>query len=323
LHYKTGNIAFFAENRWMLTKKFSINTGFRTEVGQTDMTGTITYYPENEIPNQISHKFPLFGISGQYNIAGTMNIYGGWSQAYRQVIFKDIIPASVFEVSDKNLKDAYGSNSELGFRGTWKSLKWDATGFYLKYDNRLGTLAQSDNSGNLIIYRTNIGDSRTKGIEIFLQNDIYKGHKSSISMFTSTSYMDATYQNATVRSDNKNVHIDGNKVESVPALMSRNGITYKCGNISTSVLYSYTSESFADALNAIKPSATGATGLVPSYQLFDLNLAVRVSKQVKVQINANNVFNEIYFTKRPQFYPGPGIWPSDGRTFSGTVSIKL
>ncbi|MEP7323194.1 MAG: TonB-dependent receptor [Saprospiraceae bacterium] len=323
LNYKTGNIAFFAENRWMITKKFSINTGFRTEVGQTDMTGTITYYSENEIPNQISHKFPLFGISGQYNLTRTINLYGGWSQAYRPVIFKDIIPASVFEVSDKNLKDAYGSNSELGFRGTWHSLKWDVTGFYLQYDNRLGTLAQSDNAGNLIIYRTNIGDSRTKGIEFFLQNDIYHGHNSSISVFTSTSYMDARYQNATVRADNKNVNIDGNKVESVPVWMSRNGITYKYRNISASALYSYTSESFADALNATKPSTTGATGLVPSYQLLDLNLAVKISEQVKVQINANNILNEIYFTKRPQFYPGPGIWPSDGRTFSGTVSIKL
>ncbi|MGB5033804.1 MAG: TonB-dependent receptor, partial [Saprospiraceae bacterium] len=75
--------------------------------------------------------------------------------------------------------------------------------------------------------------------------------------------------------------------------------------------------------NAVLPSSTGATGLVPSYQLVDLNLAFKISNSIKLQINVNNLFDIHYFTKRPQFYPGPGIWPSDGRTFSGTVSIKI
>jgi Fe(3+) dicitrate transport protein len=179
------------------------------------MNGVITYYTENAIPNSIKHKFPLFGLSAQYDFAPGMNLYGGFSQSYRPVIFKDIIPASIFEVSDKNLKDAYGYNAELGFRGKWKSLKWDVTTFQLQYNNRLGTLAQTDQAGNLIIYRTNIGNARTRGVEFFLQDDIFQGYKSSLSVFTSTSYMNAVYKDAIIKSDNKNVNIDGNKVESV------------------------------------------------------------------------------------------------------------
>ena len=323
LHYKTGNIALFAENRWLLSRRFSINTGFRKEMGRTDMSGIITYYTENAIPNTIKHDFPLFGISTQYDLNSEMNLYGGWSQAYRPVIFKDIIPASVFEIADKNLKDAKGYNAEAGFRGKWKMFKWDITGFYLKYDNRLGTLAQSDNAGNLIVYRTNIGNSATKGIEFFFQGNTYLGQKSSISLFTSTSYMDARYQNAIIKSGTKNVNIDGNKVESVPAWISRSGITLNYANASFSGLYSYTGSSFAEALNTLVPSVSGATGLVPSYQLVDLNLALQITPKIKIQLNANNVFDEHYFTKRPLFYPGPGIWPSDGRTFSATIAIKV
>ena len=323
LHYKTGNIALFAENRWLLSRRFSINAGVRAEMGRTDMSGIITYYTENAIPNTIKHDFPLFGVSTQYDLNSEMNIYGGWSQAYRPVIFKDIIPASVFEIADKNLKDAKGYNAEAGFRGKWKMFKWDITGFYLKYDNRLGTLAQTDNAGNLIVYRTNIGNSATKGIEFFLQGNTYLGHKSSVSVFTSTSYMDARYQNATIKSGSKNVNIDGNKVESAPAWISRSGITINYSKASFSGLYSYTGASFAEALNTFVPSATGATGLVPSYQLVDLNLALQITSKIKIQFNANNVFDEHYFTKRPLFYPGPGIWPSDGRTFSATFSIKV
>jgi Fe(3+) dicitrate transport protein len=144
-----------------------------------------------------------------------------------------------------------------------------------------------------------------------------------LSLFTSTSFMDAKYHNATLRSGNANVRIDGNRVESVPAWISRNGLTFTYADYSLSLLYSYTSDSYADALNAELPSSTGATGLVPSYQLVDLNLSFKISNSIKLQINANNLLDAHYFTKRPQFYPGPGIWPSDGRTFSGTISIKI
>jgi Fe(3+) dicitrate transport protein len=323
LHYKTGNIALFAENRWALTKRFSINTGARMEIGETNMTGITTYYSENDLPNTIKHKFPLFGVSTQYDVTKNINFYAGWSQAYRPVIFKDIIPASIYEVSDKDLEDADGYNAEIGFRGKWKFLKWDVTGFRVQYNNRLGTLAQTDTAGNLIIFRTNIGNSQTNGVELFVQGDFSLSDRASLSLFTSTSFMDAQYQDATIRSGSDNVNIDGNKVESVPTWISRNGFTFKYSIVSFSSLYSYTSESFADALNAVEPSATGATGLVPSYQLLDLNIAIRLSDRIKLQVNASNILDEHYFTKRPQFYPGPGIWPSDGQTFSGTVSIKI
>ncbi|MBK8242310.1 MAG: TonB-dependent receptor [Saprospiraceae bacterium] len=323
LNYKTSNVAAFVENRWMFTKKFSVNAGARLEIGKTDFTGVIVYYADTALPNTIEHQFPLFGLGSQYDFTKDINIYAGWSQAYRPVIFKDIIPASIYEISDKNLKDAYGYNLELGFRGKWNHIKWDVNAFNLQYNNRLGTLAQSDSSGNLIIFRTNIGDSRTSGLEMFLQGDISVSKNCMLSLFTSTSFMDAKYHNATLRSGNANVSIEGNKVESVPAWISRNGLTFTYSDYSLSVLYSYTSDSYADALNAVLPSSTGATGLVPSYQLVDLNLAFKISNSIKLQINVNNLFDIHYFTKRPQFYPGPGIWPSDGRTFSGTVSIKI
>lgn len=323
LHYKTSNVAFFAENRWMLTKRFSINTGARMEIGETNMTGTTVYYPDTALPNTIKHKFPLFGVSAQYDITERMNLYAGWSQSYRPVIFKDIVPASVYEISDKNLKDANGYNAEAGFRGRWKFLNWDITGFYLQYNNRIGTLAQTDTVGNLTIFKTNIGNSRTAGLEFFLQGDFSFGKKASLNLFTSTSFMDARYKDATIKSGNENVSVDGNKVESVPSWITRNGFTVKYSIVSFSALYSYISSSFADAFNTLNPNASGSFGIVPAYQLLDLNLAVRLTEKIKLQFNASNVLDEHYFTKRPQFYPGPGIWTSDGRTFSGTIFIKI
>ncbi len=323
MHFKTNNVALFAENKWTLSSRLSVNTGFRVERGTTDLTGIINYYNAADVPNTIKHHFPLFGISGQYKLTGTTNFYAGWSQAYRPVIFKDIIPASVYEVSDKNLKDAKGYNLEGGFRGTWKVLSWDVNYFRLLYKNRLGTVALKNSAGQDIIYRTNIGNSVNNGIEFFLQTDLKLTSRAALTIFTSTAYMNAVYRNAAVRSGTVNVDVSGNKVESAPSWQSRNGATLKFSRYILTLLHSYTSSTFADALNTVVPNAAGSAGQVPAYHIFDANAQVRLNSSLNLRLNLNNAFNKQYFTKRPQFYPGPGIWPSDGRTVSATIGIRL
>ncbi|HEX5625298.1 MAG TPA: TonB-dependent receptor, partial [Saprospiraceae bacterium] len=322
LHYKTKNIAAFLENRWHLWKGFTLNAGLRFEQGTSDLIGKINYYPDDDLPTSIKHSFPLLGLHAAYELPMGL-VYAGWSQAYRPVILKDIIPGSIYEKTDKDLEDAFGYNVEAGYRGNWNFLKWDLTGFYLRYDNRLGTLAQQDSSGNLIIYRTNIGHSESKGLELFVQADFSPGSKTSLSLFTSTSFIDARYLKASLRSGNDNIDIEGNKVESVPEWISRNGATFKYSNYSLSLLGSYTAESFADAFNTVTPSSSGASGLVPSYFLLDLNFSMAINHRFRLQFNLNNLTDQQYFTKRPQFYPGPGIWPSDGRTFSACFTARL
>lgn len=323
LRFHTSNLAFFAENRLVLTKKWSVNPGFRIESGASHMSGTIVYYADSAIPNTIRHRFPLFGFSTQYDLNRETNIYAGWSQAYRPVIFKDIIPQSVFEVTDRNLKDARGFNTEIGFRGKRRFLSWDISAFYLRYNNRLGTLARQDSNQSLQILRTNIGNSRNFGLECFIQADLLLSKHTDLTVFSSLAWMDARYIRASIRNANMNISIHRNRVESAPSWISRNGFTISHKSLSFSALHSYTSSTFADALNSVNPSVNGATGIVPAYALLDVNLCVRITQQLKVQLNINNLLNESYFTKRPQFYPGPGIWPSDGRSFSGTVMMQL
>jgi outer membrane receptor protein involved in Fe transport len=54
-----------------------------------------------------------------------------------------------------------------------------------------------------------------------------------------------------------------------------------------------------------------------------LNYISKQPETTKTLTFESIILDKQYFTKRPQFYPGPGIWPSDGRTFSGTVTIKI
>jgi len=324
LHFKTKNIAVFAENKLQLSENFSVNVGARAEMGKTDMSGTIVYYPGNQIPVTIQHHFPLLGINFLFKPAGNTEFYGGWSQSYRPMLFKDLIPASLFEKIDPAIKDSKGYNAELGFRGNRKFLRWDITAFLLQYNNRFGTIAQTDNAGSFYTWRTNIGNSISKGLEVFLQGDWVFKKRISLSIFTSTALVQARYTNAMVKSGNANINIEGNKVESAPDLISRNGITLRVRKLSWSFLYSYTAETFSDALNTVQaPKTTGAVGIVPSYGIGDMNLGFRVSKNIELKTTINNCTNKQHFTKRPLFYPGPGIWSSDGRNATLTIAVKL
>jgi len=323
LHLLSRNLAVFLQNSMSFTSRLTMNVGVRLENGHSDMEGKITYYADSLLPARIDHKFPLLGLNAQYNLGSATECYAGWSQAYRPVIFKDIVPGSVYEQVDRDLKDADGYNLELGFRGKWKSLQWDLGLFALQYNNRLGTLAETNAGGELTILRTNIGNAQTRGVECFLQWDPWISDAFDISLSTATSWMEAHYRNAWVRVGNENVSIDGNRVESVPAWIVRNGLTLRWKRMRLSALHSFTGETYADALNTEMPNASGSVGIVPAYHLVDLNLTLKLSTSLSVRFNLNNAFDKQYFTKRPQFYPGPGIWPSDGRSFSASFFVKL
>lgn len=322
LHLKSQNVALFIENKFQLGQRFSVTPGLRYENGTSKFSGITTYYDPNDLPNTIKHNFPVLGLSAGYMINSDQNLYAGFSQSYRPVILKDIIPATIYERSDKDLKDAYGYNAELGWRGSAGGFKWDVSAFLLQYNNRLGNVSLEEN-GVFYILRTNVGNSLTKGIEAFAQYGFDLSDNVECTIFTSTAYFDAKYQDAAVRSGEKNIDISGNTLESVPDVISRNGLTVQYDRLTVAALYSYTAETFADPLNTVTPTANGSVGLVPSYGLLDVNVSYRLADNMRLRVSVNNLTDKQYFTKRPTFYPGPGIWPSDGRGIVATLSVKI
>ncbi|MEN9346820.1 MAG: hypothetical protein RLZZ77_331 [Bacteroidota bacterium] len=323
IYFKSRNIALFIEEAWKLGSRLTWTVGARYENGESNMTGRIKYLEDEKVPVTIEHQFPLLASGFAYRLNQHSELYGGWSQAYRPVIFKDIIPASVYEFTNPNLKDAKGYNAELGYRGSFDHWQIELTAFQLMYRNRLGILVETDSLDQLYLYRTNIGDSRTRGVEFFAQySRSLKENVYWVSM-VSGSYMDSRYVNANVRSGTENVNIDGRFVESTPQWIVRAATELNHTSFGVKVLYSFVDQSFADALNTVTPNASASVGLVPAYQLVDLSAHYMINRWFKVQASVSNIFDEQYFTKRPQFYPGPGVWPSDGRTFSVAVAYNL
>nr|WP_295922348.1 TonB-dependent receptor [uncultured Dyadobacter sp.] len=323
LHFKTRNVAFFIENQFQITPALCVSPGLRIENGDTKMSGTITYYTPERLPTKISHRFALLGINAQYVLTPEIKLYGGISQAYRPVLFKDVIPASTYEEVDDNLKDASGYNAEVGIKGMWKGLNFNVSVFDLLYKNKMGSIVLPGDAGTATVLRTNVGDSRNVGLEALIEGVLCDFGKLRMTWFTSTSYIHARYRNATIATGTENKNIDGNHVESVPEWTSRNGLTGAYRNFRATIQYSYVSKTFSDALNTPVPQASGAKGPVPAYSLWDLNASWQISPSISVRGSVSNMLDKSYFTKRPTFYPGPGIWPSDGRSGTLTVAISI
>lgn len=322
LHHRTRNVSLFAENVFNLSPKLSLSPGIRIETGESNMSGKISYIPDEQVPLKQIHDFVLFGISGKYSLDERHTLYGGWSQAYRPIVMADIIPPTALDRTDESLKDSFGYNAEVGIRGGNNRLTYDLSLFRLNYNNRVGTVLVTDEPSPYL-FKTNTGNSKTLGLELFAEYELVQSPGFELSLFTATSYFDAEYIDSQLGDGDQNIDISGNSLETVPNWMSRNGLQLAYQKLTGIFQHTYVGKSYSDAFNTQNPSANGAKGLVPAYHIFDLNLAYRYSLQLLFKAGVNNLFDQSYFTKRPAGYPGAGVWPSDGRGVNFSVAFNL
>lgn len=327
LRFNTHNYAFFAENIFQFNTRFSFTPGIRYEMINTDLQGKIANAAVN-VAYKSNRNFPLFGAGFQYQVNSFSQAYANISQAYRPFLYANVTPADRVDIIDPGLQDSKGYDIDLGYRGHLIDvLNFDINTFYLFYGNRIGLLTakRADNSSYLLT--TNIGDAETKGAELFIELSLLKTmirrHSlNDIRIFSSLSYNHARYKNAQINKSGVNTNIAGNHVENVPDWMNKTGLTFQHKNITSTLQYSYSSESFNDAFNN-QSSIDGITGVIPAYHIWDWSVNWEFSKGYHVSGGINNVTGEKYFNRRITFYPGPGILPADGRTFYISLGLKI
>lgn len=323
--FKSRNVAAFAENIFRINDKLLIIPGIRYEWLEGSSSGRNGYTSGGAeiILQNITRdrSFVLAGIGTEYHITKATEVYANISQAYRPIQFANLQAPPTTDVVDPDLKDAKGYNIDLGYRGKVKNfLQFDVSGFYLQYDNRVGTVTVSGTPSYRLI--TNVGSSTSKGFEGYVEfNPIRAFGKSKhgdLIIFGSYGYTDAKYSG-----DHKDASTKGKKVENAPTNIFRGGITGGYKGFLLTAQVSSVGETFSDANNTVAASANGNTGLIPSYTVTDLTATYKFSKGLNFKAGINNLFNERYFTRRAGGYPGPGALPADGRTFFISVGAKL
>lgn len=323
--FKSRNTAAFAENIFRISDKFLIIPGIRYEWLEGSSSGRNGYTSGGTeiILQNITRdrSFILAGVGTEYHVTRSTEVYANFSQAYRPIQFANLQAPPTTDVVDADLKDAKGYNIDLGYRGKVKDfLQFDISGFYLQYDNRVGTITVSGTPSYRLI--TNVGSSTSKGFEGYVEFNPFrafgKNKDADLIIFGSYGYTDAKYSG-----NHKDASTKGKKVENAPTNIFRSGITGGYKGFLLTVQISNVGETFSDANNTVTPSANGNNGLIPSYTVTDLTATYKFSKGLNLKAGANNLFNERYFTRRAGGYPGPAALPADGRTFFISVGAKF
>lgn len=330
--FPSQNVAVFAENIFQLTKKWNVTPGVRFEYISTnsegyyrllnrDLAGNVLLDMKINDTRSNARKFVLMGIGSQLKLTKGIEFYVNFSQNYRSINFNDMRVVNANFQIDPNLKDESGFTADGGFRGIVKNiLYFDVSGFWLEYNNRIGTVLTVDsNTYQIVRYRTNVGSSRNLGVEAFAELDwikiFKKDSKHKLSTFVNTAYINARY------TDPKQTAYYNKKVEYVPDLIFRCGITYGYKGFGLTYQYSYTSEQYSDATNS-KASSSAIYGLIPEYTVMDISASYHW-KFLGIYAGVNNVANEKYFTRRAEGYPGPGILPADPLNGYATLQFKF
>lgn len=329
IEYQTSNYSVFAEHMFKIGKRVSIIPGARYEniINSANGYYKITAGKENEMEKSSrTRHIILFGVGSEVKITSSTNVYANYSQNYRPITFSELTPSGTTDVIDRNLKDAFGYNMDVGYRGTLKNMvSFDMGAFYLLYNNRIGTITQ-----NGAPFKTNIGTTESKGIESYVEVDVLglitgNSRLGHLNVYASYSYIDAQY----TRWDNPAIVNDpaktlvGKKVEYVPQHTHRYGITYIYKTISATFQYNAIDAVYADALNTETPNSIATVGKIPSYQIIDASITCGFMKYYNFKAGVNNLADVNYFTRRAGGYPGPGLMPGNGRTIFFSLGAKF
>ncbi len=328
--FPNQNAALFGEYLWQVSSQFKITAGLRAEYIRTrasgfyrqrvfDFAGNVVVDNRIDEATDRARAFIIGAVGASYQASEQGEWYANLAQNYRAINFSDLRVINPNLRIDPNLEDERGYTADLGYRG--RPLPWlriDGSFFLLYYSNKIGQVLRADQPPLFLDYRlrTNVAAARSMGLEALLEADLWKGQAGH----QWQSYLNLAFTNAQyLRSDEPG--ISGNQVELVPPVILRSGLQHQFKNWRSALQFSWVASHFSDATNAIR-TATAVEGRIPAYAVADFSCSYSRGAW-RLEASINNLFNAAYFTRRAEGYPGPGIIPSDGRSFFLTLQYQF
>jgi len=326
------NVAFFAENIFYLSDKFSIVPGVRFEYIKTESEGNYNQVIFDNAGNPIANNllredtilprsFLLAGIGLNYKKSKNLQLVANLSQNYRSVTFSDIRVVSPTFIIDPDIKDESGYTFDIGIKGrVGKIMSYDLTAYSVLYNDRIGVILNSRADRE----RKNIGQAIIAGSEALVNLNIARWLKPEERNFNLNTFINLALTTSEYLKSEEN-NVVGKKVEFIPAVNLKAGLSYSYKSLELSYQHTYLSQQFTDVQNSEAASEgdlrNGIVGPIPAYHIGDATLSYSF-KNFKINSGINNLWNNFYFTRRATGYPGPGIIPSDPRTYFVSISYR-
>ncbi len=307
----------FAENRFVFDE-FSITPGVRLEnlwQSVEEQVNVDKAAAGTPLGDKDSYEFvPLFGVGLEYEFRPKVTAYGNFSQAYRPIVFTEAVPTGGITFVNDDLEAGDSWQGEVGFRGQpslW--MFWDASLFYLNFDNQIGSIAVPGGTS-----LENIGHTVHRGAEVAFEVDllglanalredgVLSEHQ--ISLYGNVMLLDAEIE------DSANAALIGNTPQYAPDYLVRGGLIYRWQNrAKVAFLGTFVDEHFADDANT--PSY-----FIPGYRVWDLTLEWKIYRNhLSLLGGVNNLFDEDYYAR----IRGDGIDPAYGRNYYAGLSLAF
>jgi len=294
----------FIQNRFLIGN-LTVTPGFRLE--------HVKYQRSNRLlgvtgKTTVTQAVPGLGVA--YTLKERVTLFAGVHRGFAPPRTEDIINNTTGGSVD--LDSELSWNYEVGMRGRpHRSLRLDATFFRLDYENQIIPASLAGGIGSIV---TNGGATLHQGLELTASFDSAAILKRRFNVYLRTAY---TYLPVAEFRGNRfsgvpgfsTTRITGNRLPYAPEHLLNASVGYAhSGGLDLFVEGVYAGSQFSEDLNLINPlNASGQTGLIPSYTIFNATANYSVERlRTTFFITAKNLFDRLYIADRARgILPGP------------------
>jgi Fe(3+) dicitrate transport protein len=211
---------------------------------------------------------PLFGIGASYHVTDEAQVYANISEAYKPVTYAESVPVTTTEISE-DIDPSKIVTYELGYRGQTKKLNWDASVFFIRYENKFGQV------GN--VYQ-NTGAGESKGLDLSAEFKTIK----NINLFGNIEVLNAKFTRGSLKDKTP---------QYAPNTLTRTGIIYNNENkIKAALMGVMVSRHFGDDGNTDNFE-------IPSYVIFDATMDYKLKENWLINGGLNNLLDRQYYSR--------------------------
>jgi Fe(3+) dicitrate transport protein len=304
----------FVQNRFIF-RDWTITPGVRVE--------HILYRRSNRLLNitgntKVTEVIPGVGVS--YSPSTKFNVFAGVHRGFAPPRTEDIINNTTGGVVD--LDPELSWNYEAGVRTRLSpSLRLEGTFFRMDYENQIVPASLAGGVGATF---TNGGQTLHQGLELVGTLDTASILRRPYNIYLRAAYTFlpiAEFRGVRFSTISPTTSVTGNRLPYAPEHL----LTASAGYAHTSGLDAfieavYVGSQFADDLNAINPiNASGQTGLIPSYTIWNATVNYNVEKlRSTFFVTTKNLFDRLYIADRAR-----GILPGPQRSIQAGMKLRF
>jgi len=200
-------------------------------------------------------------------------------------------------------------NYELGARFTQGESSFNLALYQIDFEDQLQWQSATQTFDN-------IGKTLHQGIEVSAR---YAPQSlPSLSFGLGYNYLDATLEEEGVNKGNQLPYTSTHQVSW--------DASYALAGIDTTLSGYYFSDAYSDNANMVEENTSGSVGKVPSYMVWNLNLATNLYKdennKLRLSVAVNNIFDEDYYFRGIDTSP-VGRYPAPGRSYTLDINYQF